>query len=221
MTQPHPHHEQHGPEEPADFPGTEQQPPDGSSIDDDQSWPPPAELAKYESSGERFRRILPGIAMTLVGLVAIPLLWTGMFMARSYHGEPREEGAPQTAITQSCEQHGPVSRLGIRYWWECTAELDDGDRVTLNNSELTPADVGEPVEVYSATRNVGGSTYYYRNVERPLWWLSVATPFVGGVVVIALFGNAFMRLVPQSIRLETDKKHADKLREQYRRDGRL
>lgn len=56
-----------------------------------------------------------------------------------------------TAVAQSCERIGPVSRFGFGRHWECRADVrwDNGtaSRSTARKSQLTPADIGRPVRV--------------------------------------------------------------------------
>lgn len=160
--------------------------------------------------------------MAVAGIIIGLLSYTAALMLMHQHGGPGDAANPVTVITEDCEQYGPISRAGLGYWWECTAgEVDGSKTVHTSSSELTPDDIGKLVDVYAKSKGAGHPEHYYRDVEHPLHGVGIAVGTVGLLVVIGLLGNAFMRLIPQSLRLETDKKHAERLREKYRQDGRL
>ena len=117
-----------------------------------------------ESAARRGRSLLYTVAY---GLAAAVSWLTFATVLSCYPGtgywkhDPPEHRA--TGMVEHCEHHGPVSRNGFGFWWQCrtTVTVDDGStaEVTLTRSIVTPDDIGYPVELRVACPTDGRCSY--------------------------------------------------------------
>lgn len=181
------------------------------------------QLSYLETSNESKRRKRTGVLLILAGIVLAVLAWSAASFFRTFDGGSANSNYWGTAQTQSCEQLGPLSRMGVGSWWDCSARVQWSDQtegtVEFKGSELTPSDIGKPVRV-TAENNSNHSTDYYRDTTRPLWVLFIASTVAVFAFLIGSIGMAAMRFIPFHRWLLIDKKKFLKTQRQYQQEGR-
>jgi hypothetical protein len=129
-------------------------------------------------------RVLHRVAVFVV-LPVLGYLIAATIVSRSFgtYGADRPAtsslGSRTYAVATSCERRGPVGIQGFGYWWSCQADVhwqgNDAMSERRTADFLTPADIGERVQVAGLRKNRS----IQRDAVRPyqFWWLAVL-PFV-------------------------------------------
>lgn len=184
-------------------------------------------LAALETRGERSRRRLGGALCLVAGLISAVVLWSASSWFLSIQGGPANSATSAVAVTQSCERSGPISTSGIGSWWNCSALVKGpsgqsaGELVEFQRSELTPADIGKQVRVTAESATRSNSSVSYRDTERPLWILHMASLCGSFASLLVGVGFTAMRLLPLHDWMEIDKRKFLKIQRQYEREGRI
>lgn len=101
-----------------------------------------------------------------------------------------------TAVTRECTQHGPVSIYGIGTTYTCVADVrwDNGltERQEFPAGQLSPANLGQPVEVFLVLHDGRGSGPEYGVNDTAKWAVAGMVPTMVLVLAtgIALLGAA-------------------------------
>lgn len=140
------------------------------------------------------------VVLLLILTTSVLGIWSLMAFTRSLPGAERTnpDGEWGIAYASSCAEVGPVSQLGIGYYWRCAAGVQwkSGPRLgkltfeELSPGELTRDDVGKPVRVKMARTTKHGPLHLIRDADRPYQWIGVAAlvapfAFFAGVAVWA------------------------------------
>jgi hypothetical protein len=148
----------------------------------------------------KLKNLKVSVVLVLVLTTLVLGIWSLMAYTGSLYGAERTGTADEwgVATATSCTETGPVSQMGIGYYWRCAAAVQwkSGPRTGRSTFEelepgvLTRDDVGKPVRVWWGKTNKHSGFQVKRDAERPYQWIGVAGlvapfAFVAGVAVWA------------------------------------
>ncbi len=90
---------------------------------------------------------------------------------------------PVRASVEHCERAGPLSTMGLGYWWVCRIRVESTDRgdveALVDRSIVSEDDVGRTVELWEACGDTPGAACAYGKATGAGWQI-----YAGGVRIL-------------------------------------
>ena len=107
---------------------------------------------------------------------------------------------PVRATVESCERAGPLSSMGLGYWWVCRIRVATADRgdieAVVDRSIVSGDDVGRTIDLWEACGDKHGTACAYGKATGAGWqFYAGGLRILGRILIFVLLASACFYLL--------------------------